>query len=231
MADIAENALPIWRFKHANWELFRQSFSLSLPNIHEQSPDISTLNAQVTVSLLKASKTPIPFSSDDGANKNPVPWWNNVCETAVRKKEAAYRKMRRTFAAQDIILLKKCRANCRNIILNAKKTCWQKFCESLGKYEQMGKVWRMGKSFFGGEKALCIPKLTLDQNLVSSASEKASLLALIFSETSQLIAQLALFEGNWNSKEILLHLAPIHIESPDPLNLPFSMRELRRAIN
>ena len=86
MADIAENALPIWRFKHANWELFRQSFSLSLPNIHEQSPDISTLNAQVTVSLLKASKTPIPFSSDDGANNPGYGGITSAKKSSERKK-------------------------------------------------------------------------------------------------------------------------------------------------
>ena len=232
MTYIAENTPPRWRFKHANWELFRQSVSLSLPSIHEQSLDISTLNAKVTASLLKAAKISIPFSSGDRANKNPVPWWNKACETAIRKKKAAYRKMRRTFAAQDIILFKKCRAKCRKIILNAKKTCWRKFCESLGKHEQMGKVWRMAKSFSGGQKSFPIPKLTLDQNVASSASENASLLALIFSETSRttnystcFIRRKLEFERNTPP------LIPFHIESPDPINQPFSMRELKRAIN
>ena len=96
----------------------------------------------------------------------------------------------------------------------------------------MGKVRRMATSFSGVQKSFSIPKLTLDQNVASSASENASLLALIFSETSQttnystcFIRRKLEFERNTPP------LIPFHIESPDPINLPFSMRELKRAIN
>jgi len=51
--------------------------------------------------------------------KIAVPWWNKQCNVAVKRKHA-FNRMKRTWLLSDIIIFKRCRANARRAILEAK---------------------------------------------------------------------------------------------------------------
>ena len=227
--SISQNWVPKWQFKRANWESFRCSVIQALTNIQNDLSGVDRLNADLTAILTDAAKLSIPFSSYRDCRKNPVPWWNSACQKGTRRKKAAYKKMKRTFAAHDIITFKRTRAECRRTILEAKRTCWRKFCDSLGKSDDLSKMWRMAQSFCGGQRSPYIPSITLGEKSATNNLTKANLLATVFCKTSKTENYSKSFIKRKTNYET--YPVPFDLESSDPINNMFSIQELRKAIH
>ena len=118
-----------WALNKANWKKFSQLVDASLQNRIRHDADTEYLNTEIIASLISAAEIAIPRSKNIG--KSPVPWWNADCDRAVRRKRAAFLKMRRSFDIAHIIEYKRFRSECRRIIIQTKRSCWEEFCASL----------------------------------------------------------------------------------------------------
>ncbi len=56
-----------------------------------------------------------------------VPWWNEKCSIAVRRKRKAFKKLKRTHNWKNMIMYKKTQAETRTIIREVKKEYWRMF--------------------------------------------------------------------------------------------------------
>ena len=78
-----------------------------------------------------------------------MPWWSEDCHRAVRRKKAAFLKMKRTWVTRDILNFKKRRTEMRKTILEAKRQCWKRFCNMLGRNGDMESAWKIVRAFGG----------------------------------------------------------------------------------
>ena len=155
-----------WNLRKAKWNLFTKSASVQLSML-TNTADVDQFNDDISAALIRAANVAIPKTPCKLLFKNPVPWWNDKCAEAVKLKKGAFNKMKRTWDPNHITLFKRTRAECRKIILNAKRESWRKFCESLNEKENFGKVWRMTNSFFGRNKLNSIPSLVIGDSIIS----------------------------------------------------------------
>ena len=65
----------------------------NLENITNHESDIEELNTLITSSLVSAAGTTIPKSNMQV--KNQSLWWKTNCERAIRRKRAAFLKMKK----------------------------------------------------------------------------------------------------------------------------------------
>ena len=73
-------------------------------------------------------------------NKLPkVPWFNDDCKQAIKKRKKAQRKLFRNPTAENVLAFKQLKAKARHIIKTQKKTSWQSFCSSLLNLKLSGK--------------------------------------------------------------------------------------------
>ena len=110
-----------WSFNKANWKKFSQLVHTRLESDISLNSNIEELNSTITRSIITAAESTIPRTKNVG--KRPIPWWNSDCQRAVRRKKAAFLKMKRTFNIDDVLAFKKSRSECRRTILNAKRRC------------------------------------------------------------------------------------------------------------
>jgi len=90
------------------------------------------------VSVREAALEAIPQSKR--SLKIAVSWWNKQCDIAVKNKEHAFNRMKRTWLSRDIIIFKRCRVKARRVLLEAKSNSWQQFCTSLTSNTNLSKV-------------------------------------------------------------------------------------------
>ena len=116
--------------------------------------------------------------------------------------------------------------------MEAKRTCWRKFCDSLGKSDDLSKMWRMAQSFCGGQRSPCIPSITLGEKSATNNLTKANLLATVFCRTSKTENYSKSFiKRKTNYEKHTVPFIPFDLESSDPINNMFSIQELRKAIH
>ena len=117
--------IPAWSFSKANWDKYSRLTSryISAP------PEDANLNLAVekfSEEVIRAAREAIPVSRPTNMRKRMVPWWNVECSRAIRRKRAAFLKMKRSFRYAGIMQFKELRALARKTILHAKKSYWKK---------------------------------------------------------------------------------------------------------
>lgn len=69
--------------------------------------------------------------------KKSVPWWTKLCSTTIQARNKAFRKVRKMYIFDDLILYlkkkKKAQANVRRVIRDAKNNFWINYCNSIGR--------------------------------------------------------------------------------------------------
>ena len=109
--------VPSWCFWRANWGKY-------IAKCEEILTSTTAENAEEAIqsfskALLHAAERTIPMTKQ--YNRSMVPWWNDNCSRAKRRKTAAFMKMRRSFKMEDVIEFKKRRGDARKVIIAAKK--------------------------------------------------------------------------------------------------------------
>jgi len=146
--------LPKWNFSRANWTKFHQLCSSSLNCI---SLDLEHSYQLFETCILEAARAAMPQTKYTG--KISVPWWNATCDPAIKKKKHALNRMKRTRGPIDILIFKRCRANARRVILEAKQSSWANFNNALTSNSKLSTVWNVIKKFYGHHPRQFIPSL------------------------------------------------------------------------
>lgn len=108
-----------WKLKKPNWELFSSLLDLTLQNSELHAIDFTKqiLNQiKMDELILKLSNFIIEAAniaigkSNLPINRKIVPWWNDECNSVIKKYKKALNRFKKTKLISDHILLKKARA-------------------------------------------------------------------------------------------------------------------------
>ena len=72
--------------------------------------------------------------------RTKVPWFNNECKEAKRRRKRALHRFRRTPTLANLLAFRQARAKCRWVMKNAKRSSWQDFCSSLNSQAKASSV-------------------------------------------------------------------------------------------
>ena len=216
-----------WSFTKANWKKFSQLVDTRL----ESDISLEELNSTITRSIITAAENTIPRTKNVG--KRLIPWWNSDCQRAVRRKKAAFLKMKRTFKIDDVLAFKKSRSECRRTILNAKRRCWEAYCSTMDIKTNVKTVWRTVRALSGIYCGKTFPDLkTDDGGTISDDRSKANAIATVLAEVSSTNN----YPPGFPTDEVMLditdpEISAIYQEANDPLNRMFTLAELQCAIS
>jgi hypothetical protein len=100
-----------WNFKRANWTEYQNYIDQNCYPILEYT-DPETQVQQFTKIMIDAAELNIGYTQQRHRH-NPVPWWNDECETTTRaSKKALYRYKKHKYQ-QNLIALKQARAKAK----------------------------------------------------------------------------------------------------------------------
>lgn len=130
---------PKWILHKADWAKFRD---LVIPKKQiEVFDSIDEGTDYFTSLILDAANRTIPKSK--GLLKRlSIPWWNEKCKEAIRKRKSALRKFSRCMSEQNYINYKKLKAEARRIIRQSKRESWQSFISSISSKDNIKQVWQ-----------------------------------------------------------------------------------------
>ena len=77
--------------------------------------------------------------------KNPVPWWTQEYQEAVRERNKYRNRLSRHFKKEDLDAYQKKKAYAQKVKRKPQKAYWSKYCQSLNRLTNLGKVWEMVK--------------------------------------------------------------------------------------
>lgn len=130
---------PRWVTKDANWGLYQES-----TGVYKNPRDFSSVDDMANffeTMVVEAASTAIPKTSGKGGRRSP-PWWNAECQTAIRKRKAAFRKYRLVTSRVNFNRFSRARAEAKKIIKKSKKTAWTAFVNSINRKSTSREVWK-----------------------------------------------------------------------------------------
>ena len=126
----------LWNYKKAKWNLFRENLE-TLSN-NRNHTEINKYWKSISKEITGAAVIYIPKVKQ--RIKNPVPYWNEECNEAIKERKRARRKIIKSKLPQDFIVYKQKKALAQKIIKSSKKQYWQHYCNSLNKNSNLNKI-------------------------------------------------------------------------------------------
>ena len=219
-------------YKRADWTSFReaskQSFSKQLYDDNN-----STYNNNIVKAIHDAAEKSIPKTRPNNRTKC-VPYWNKECSDAVKKRNKAQHRMKRTKDLADCIEFRKSKAEAQKTIRLEQRRHWEEYCGSLTSDKNLTSVWRMAKNMAGTQDNSAIPTLSANNRLYETARDKASLIAETLAATSADSNYSSSFKQHRKQMEENWTKTPADsadsVDEMESLNQPFELHELQTAI-
>nr|CAH7756748.1 unnamed protein product [Callosobruchus chinensis] len=159
--------------------------------------------------------------------RNPVPWWNEDCEEAIRASKQALSKLKRIRTQENLEDLRHKRARARLITKKSQRDSWQKFVSSIDSSTPSAVVWRKIKSISGNPSHWNIRCLKED----SVVHTNKLAIAEAFSKTYYKNSSNENYNHEFIEHKTDIERIPISINnSSDPINTPISEAELQEAL-
>ena len=224
-----EPFVPEMRFMEhrANWGVFEEC--TWMPDLDELLNDstVDELLNHYNRHLLESANLSIPQSSTKPRPKR-VPWWTRECSEVNRQRKTALRKYQRTLLIADKIAYCRARAIARNVHLNAKKTSWRKYVDSLNVHTPMSKIWRRIRKIRGCYQNICSPYLIKDDIHVVDRLQAANLLA----DHYEAVSSNNSYNLNFQRKRLgLERTLDFKTNQNLPYNSPITILELKRMLS
>ena len=186
--NIEKNDCRMWNYKKAKWTLFQENLDklISSQTIDfDDNLDVNSYNEMLTNIIIKMANKYIPKIKN--LSKNPVPYWNDDCNIAIKERKKAKRKVIRSKLPQDYIEYKKKKAIAQKIIKQSKKEYWQNYCNSLNNNSNLNQIWRTVKKIRNGQNDNngSIPTIIRDNIEFKDDQQKAEAFAKTFELVSK----------------------------------------------
>lgn len=223
----SRNFTPKWSFKRVNWEQFaltceeyimEPDISDSVDNVYDRFVDQLTCAANKTVPKTKPPK----------GNRNPVPWWNELCDQAIRARNKACNRLQRSRHPDDFIHYKKMCALARKTVKQAKRDDWYKFCSTINSGSDTASVWNKIGKISHSKIYRSLPTLKIDNDHVITDLDKANVLADTFAAVSSNNGHTPEFQKIKDKKEAEFCFKD---STDNLLDEPFTIDELDEAID
>ncbi len=171
--------MPRWKFKAANWENFKELCHNRMSEFCNSREDVEVFNYKLC-EVLQNTAEEVIGKKKAGNRRKAVPWWNEECSEAVRKRNKALKRVRRSFSYHDFIKYKRAQAIVRRVIRTSKRNYWREFCSKIGEDITINEVWSMIRKMGGKSRNSNMPVLVYNERLIISDSDKAEALAETF---------------------------------------------------
>ena len=221
--DVSEK----FNFKKANWDSFSENCR---GRIKEESifDDNSCPVESITRILCDiADDECIPKSKYTG-RRTKVPWFNDKCRAAKRRRKCALRRFRRAPTLANLLAFRNARARCKSIMKNAKRTSWRDFCSSLNSKAKASTVWRALRRIKGKKGGTSLKHLNDGGTPLTDKKDIANLLASTLEKNSSDRNLHPDFRKIRERSE----RKPLDFSSDcnEDYNLPFTILELKEAL-
>jgi ribonuclease HI len=174
-----------WNYRKAKWQIFQNE----MEKIHAKRPqildtNINDYNTMLNNDIIEKANLFIPKCKSK--HKNPVPYWNEECNLAIKERNKAKRKVIRTKLPQDWIEYKKQKAITQKVIKQAKKLYWQQYCNNLNKNTNLNQIWKTVKKLKNGQNSnsSSIPTIVENGKEYITDEQKAEAFAKTYELTS-----------------------------------------------
>lgn len=218
-----------WNLRNPDWKFFQDLFINKLKDVHFND-DIDPLVNEITDLITSTALTSLGQIFYSGKRKS-VPWWNNQCESAIKKYKKALNKYKKTKTVTNLIELKKTRAQSRYITKQSKLNSWKTFTESLKKNCHPSIIWNKIRALKGHRFSTIPDILWENDKKLASTSEKVNALAIVFKKNNSddnLASQSII--NKQNLKTVSNSAININTLNSHPLNTVFKIEELRQAL-
>lgn len=179
-AVLKEDKPQRWIIERADWRLYKKSMSTNIPD----EDDVELTTTRFTNAIIDAAHKSIPRTKGLNPNKKRVPWWSNDVAQAIRNKKRALRKFKKDSTLENLIEFKKQRATTRKIIVNAKKTSWEKYVSTITNQTTPNIVWEKIRQISGAKKHYQSPCIQANDSVITDPTIVADHLAEYFQSVS-----------------------------------------------
>lgn len=224
--------LPKWKLDKADWDTFQAKIMGRVePLLREDVVDGDAFSKKLVAAIIQSAKETIPMSVGSKGKKS-VPWWDGKCRQAVKRRNRAFRQLKKHHSLETLVHYKKSQAVVRKIIRTTKRAYWRLYCNRIGRETQLSDIWGMIRRMSGIKRNIVIPVLTSGNRSAVSNKEKAELLAetLVKVHSSE---NLSVSARKYRSN-ILAQNTGVNTRkssTKEGLDVPFSLFELKRAIS
>ena len=154
-------------------------------------------------------------------------WWTPERTEVVKCCNKAFKKLKKSFNLNNLIMYKQMQARVRKIISEAKRKCWRQYCDTIGKSTPIDEVWGMIQKMSGVRRVL-----EHEGILAVKDEEKADMLIHVLANihSSDSMTTEGKIYRDRTKKEYAEYLEN-NEERKDTVNASFNLDELKRAIN
>ena len=211
-----------WNVYKANWTEFSEKCDLRF--IQENGIDNC---AALTAAFLKAADESIP--KKNGKSKHNYPWWTDACKDALRTRNRALNRFRRSHQTAHLMAYKAAKANARRTIRKAKRDSWEKLLHMFKHSTPMRQLWDIIRRFTKKERRQCpLPVLNVGDTIIDDPKDVADVLGKFFSDMSPSLHYRPVFRER---EHAMIESLPSFVSSNDELyNGTFTLDELKRSI-
>src|SRR2546425_11590199 len=128
-------------YSKADWDLFQKCLQED-QSLLSQIRDVDTAYNILISSLINARNRSVPVKGKK-LNHKYSPYWTAQCSSAKQIKKLAEKELRKTKTLENQINFKKCKANFRRTLANAKLNYWNNFCSGLKHQANLKHVWEI----------------------------------------------------------------------------------------
>ena len=218
------DAPPKWKVKEADWNKFSEGINLD----REFESFDSHLDAYkyFVESTINSAETSIPKTM--GKPRRPaVPWWDKTCGILRKVTRKCYRRYKTSASSQSKIIYKRALAKQRRYYKKAKKASWLYYINGISSKTPSRVVWHKIRKLSGKFIPSPLPKLRINDSLITEPSEVADKLGEHFSEISS--------PANYSPEFQRIRDAQISLNFEsgkfEAYNTRFSLREFREALS
>ena len=178
----ATQGSPRWLLEKVDWKKFKE-----LSEIEADAEEFEHIDNAIDLlngTLHTEGTHSIPRSSGN-FRRRPLPWWTPQLQTLHRATRTSLTRLKRHHTEANKIFYKKCRAQFRRAIKEARRQSWSSFVSTVNCRTPPSAVWRKLKKVSGKYTPTPPPVLKVNNQLIANATEVSNALAEHFAKVSE----------------------------------------------
>ena len=215
---------PKWKVEEADW--VKYSICATLEREFDSFESHIQAYEYFIEGVLDSANASIPKTK--GKPRRPVvPWWNRTCGILRRITRKTYRKYKTNGSSQSKVIYQRAMAKQRRYFKKVKKESWLYYINGINSKTPSRAVWRKIRKLTGKFVPSPIPKLRINDNLISDPDKVANELGKHFSGVSSPKNYSPHFQKIRNTQVAL----DFSSKDSEAYNAKFSLRELKEALS
>lgn len=207
---------PLWKYQDADWDTFTQLVDFSGIDSCSTATEMAAL---IENSILAAAAETIPQSRPH-TGKYRVPWWDEHCEKAIKKKRNSWRFYKRHPTDENLTKFKITRAIARRTIYEAKRTHWRNYISKINSSVPPTILWKRIRSIANRRTYEPIPAIRNERGELISEME----------EITQIFSNFYSASTHTNDTPSIESIPPPNEEDEDPINHIILLSEVKEAV-